>query len=84
MMIPGLSGFIADGGDPQVRDDPQAWEGTAAAVLEALAAEFEVVPERRTTAAGDPRTTWLDTFDWRLNRVGLVLVIEMRSDAAEG
>ena len=74
MMTPGLSGFIADGGDPQVRDDPQAWEGTAAAVLEALAAEFEVVPERRTAAAaGDPRTTWLDTFDWRLHKAGLTL-----------
>jgi CHAD domain-containing protein len=74
MMTPGPSGFIADGGDPQARDDPRAWEGTAAAVLEAVAAEFEVVPERRTAAAaGRPRTTWLDTFDWRLHKAGLTL-----------
>jgi CHAD domain-containing protein len=69
MMTPGPSGFIADGGDPQARED------AAAAALEALAAEFEVVPERRDAAAagGDHRTTWLDTFDWRLHKAGLTL-----------
>ena len=39
-MTPGLAGFIASG------HDEQAWEQSVAGVLTALAAEFEVVPER--------------------------------------
>ena len=67
-MTPGLAGFIAEG------CEPQAWDDLVAAALAALAAEFGVVPER---AAGDHggtrRTTWLDTFDWRLHKAGLTL-----------
>ena len=68
-MTPGLAGFIADS------NDQQTWDDGIAAVLAALAAEFDVVPERRvaSTPGGHARTTWLDTFDWRLNKAGLTL-----------
>jgi CHAD domain-containing protein len=68
-MTPGLAGFIADG------SDGQTWDDTVAGVLEALAAEFEVVPEPGAPSApgGSRRTTWLDTFDWRLYKAGLTL-----------
>jgi CHAD domain-containing protein len=75
-MTPGLAGFITDG------SDPQTWDDTVAAALAALAAEFEVVPVTGAAsagafAAGAPagvgRTTWLDTFDWRLYKAGLTL-----------
>ena len=65
-MIPGLAGFAFDGADAQ------AWDETAAAVLTALAAEFDVTPEH-VPAGGDQRATWLDTFDWRLHKAGLTL-----------
>src|SRR3984885_5546715 len=68
-VAPGLAGFTADG------DNVQSWGDAVAAVLVALATEFEVLPERRGAASpgGDRRTTWLDTFDWRLYRAGLTL-----------
>ena len=68
-MTPGLAGFTADG------DNVQSWDDAVAAVLVALATEFEVLPERRGAASpgADQRTTWLDTFDWRLYRAGLTL-----------
>jgi CHAD domain-containing protein len=68
-MAPGLAGFIADS------NDPQTWDDITSAVLEALATEFSVAAERTGTAApgGARRTTWLDTFDWRLHKAGLTL-----------
>jgi CHAD domain-containing protein len=75
-MNSGPAGFTADG------IDPPAWEEAAAAALDALAAEFSVTAERRVSAAAgrgtdpapaDQRTTWLDTFDWRLHKAGLTL-----------
>ena len=75
-MNSGPAGFTADG------IDPPAWEEAAAAALDALAAEFSVTAERRVSAAAgrgtdpasaDQRTTWLDTFDWRLYKAGLTL-----------
>src|ERR1700741_833163 len=64
-----LAGFIADSNDPQTGDD------ITSAVLAALAPEFEVGPERGGISAlgGVRRTTWLDTFDWRLHKAGLTL-----------
>ena len=65
-MTPGLAGFIASGHDAHACDE------IVAGVLDALAAAFEVVPDR----AGRPaarRRSWLDTFDWRLHRAGLTL-----------
>ena len=64
-MTPDLAGFIAEG------DDPQTWDEITPAVLAALTAEFNVLPERAVAAA--QRTTWLDTFDWRLHKAGLTL-----------
>jgi CHAD domain-containing protein len=68
-MAPVLAGFVAD------NSDPQTWDDVAAAVLAALAAEFDVAPERGGASAPDGarRTTWLDTFDWRLHKAGLTL-----------
>jgi CHAD domain-containing protein len=67
-VTPGLAGFTTDG------DDVQSWDGVVAAVLAALATEFDVQPERRGAASGgDRRSTWLDTFDWRLYKAGLTL-----------
>ena len=50
------------------------------AALAALATEFDVAPEPRGAArggtaapAGVRKTTWLDTFDWRLHKAGLTL-----------
>ncbi len=39
-MTPDLAGFIAEG------DDPQTWDEITPAVLAALTAEFDVLPER--------------------------------------
>src|ERR1700730_14649071 len=68
-MTPGVPGFIADS------SDQQTWDDITSAVLAALAAEFEVVPERAGAGApgGVRRTTWLDTVDWRLHKAGLTL-----------
>jgi CHAD domain-containing protein len=68
-VTPDLAGFTADG------DDVHSWDDISAGVLAALAAEFDVQPERRGagTPGADRRTTWLDTFDWRLHKAGLAL-----------
>jgi CHAD domain-containing protein len=68
-VTPGLAAFTVDG------EDEQSWSDTAAAVLAALGGEFDVQQERRGAAAlgSGQRTTWLDTFDWRLYRAGLIL-----------
>jgi CHAD domain-containing protein len=76
-MTPGLAGFIADSDDPQTRDD------ITLAVLAALTGEFDVVPERGGTGAGARRTTWLDTFDWRLHKAGLTLEYVPRRGGSE-
>jgi CHAD domain-containing protein len=66
-VTPGLASFAATG------RDERAWDESIAGVLAALAAEFEVVPERSGEPAGVGRRTLLDTFDWRLYRAGLTL-----------
>src|SRR5579872_4143278 len=68
-VTPDLAGFTADG------DDVQSWDDISSGVLAALAAEFDVQPERHGAGAlgADRRTTWLDTFDWRLYKAGLIL-----------
>ena len=76
-MTPGLAGFIADG------SDPQTWDDITSAVLAALAGEFNVVPEPGAAGAGTRRTTWLDTFDWRLHKAGLTLEYVPRRGGSE-
>ena len=76
-MTPGLAGFIADG------SDPQTWDDITSAVLAALAGEFDVVPEPGAAGAGTRRTTWLDTFDWRLHKAGLTLEYVPRRAGSE-
>jgi CHAD domain-containing protein len=68
-MAPDLAGFIAES------NGPQTWDDITSAVLGALTAEFGVVLERGEigTSDGVRRTTWLDTFDWRLHKAGLTL-----------
>jgi CHAD domain-containing protein len=68
-MAPDLAGFIADS------NDPQTWDDITSAVLAALTAEFGVALERGGAGPSDGarRTTWLDTFDWRLHKAGLTL-----------
>ena len=73
-MTPDLQGFeldadIADIGSP----DP------VAAVLDALGQAFGVVTEPGAPGSGARQHTWLDTFDWRLNRAGLVLEYEHKN-----
>jgi CHAD domain-containing protein len=46
------------------------------AVLDALGRFFGVVSEPAAPGSGTRQRTWLDTFDWRLNRAGLVLEYE--------
>jgi CHAD domain-containing protein len=46
------------------------------AALAALAPAFTVAAERGAPGSGIQRRTWLDTFDWRLYRAGLVLELE--------
>ena len=68
-MTPGLLDFVLEvpaGGEPG--------QDLLPAALAALSQAFTVTPE-----AGLPRTrrrTWLDTFDWRLYRAGLMLEFE--------
>jgi CHAD domain-containing protein len=76
-MTPILAGFIASG------RDEAAWEQSVADAIAALAAEFEVVPERGGEPAGAARRTLLDTFDWRLYRAGLTLEYAARSVGGE-
>jgi CHAD domain-containing protein len=76
-MTPGLAGFIASG------RDEAAWDQSVVGVLAALAAEFEVVPERNGEPAGAARRTLLDTFDWRLYRARLTLEYVARSVGGE-
>jgi CHAD domain-containing protein len=50
-----------------------------AAVLDALSQAFGVAADRAGSGSGTCQHTWLDTFDWRLNRAGLVLDYERKS-----
>jgi len=63
-MAPGLQEYVLGGGD----------ETGGAALRDALEPAFSVVEDRG--SAGARRLTWLDTFDWRLYRAGLVLAHE--------
>ena len=68
-MTPGLLDFVLEA---PAWDEPG--QDLLPAVLDTLSQAFTVTPE-----AGPPgarRRTWLDTFDWRLYRAGLMLQFE--------
>src|SRR3984893_17667530 len=73
-MTPDLRGFEldADTGDNGSHD-------SVAAVLDALGQAFGVVTEPGAPGSGARQHTWLDTFDWRLNRAGLILEYEQKN-----
>jgi CHAD domain-containing protein len=92
MMTPGLREFVleAPAKDPgnapkshqkndQGKDPPNAAQDPLPAALAALAQAFTVVGEPGAPGSGVRRRTWLDTFDWRLYRAGLVLEVEQAS-----
>ena len=57
-----------------VADAPEGDDSAYAAALEALSAAFTAAPE--SGPASTHRLVWLDTFDWRLYRAGLMLRFE--------
>jgi CHAD domain-containing protein len=70
-MTPDLRRFELDGENGGTPDhDP------VSAVLGVLGQAFGVVTEHAAPGSGARQRTWLDTFDWRLNRAGLVLEYE--------
>jgi CHAD domain-containing protein len=78
---PGPRGFVldarsADAGADAGADAAAGEENLLAAALAALARAFTVTPEPAPPGRGPHRRTWLDTFDWRLYRAGLILVFE--------
>jgi len=78
-MTPDLRDYQLDGGVGEAPAGVRA-RGTSQpnhsiqAVLDALAPAFGIMPERGATSTR--RRTWLDTFDWRLDRAGLALAYE--------
>ncbi len=68
-----LRGFELDG---ETGNDGGSQENGISAVLDALGQAFGVVLEHGAPGSGPHQHTWLDTFDWRLNRAGLVLEYE--------
>jgi CHAD domain-containing protein len=73
-MTPDLQGFELDADIADIGShDP------VSAVLDALGQAFGVVTEPGAPGSGARQHTWLDTFDWRLNRAGLVLEYEHRN-----
>ena len=69
MMTPGPRDFVID---TPAADAPA--QDPLAAALATLSPSFTVMPEP--AAARTRRRTWLDTFDWRLYRAGLMLQFE--------
>ena len=80
-MTPDLQEFQLDGGVGEAPAGVRA-RGTSQpnhsiqAALDALAPAFGLAPERGAIGSGTRRRTWLDTFDWRLDRAGLTLTYE--------
>jgi CHAD domain-containing protein len=92
VLTPGLRGYILE---PPVSDHKSTTNSNSKntgkdtrkhpatdllpAALAALAPSFTVAAERGASGSGIRRRTWLDTFDWRLYRAGLVLEVEQAS-----
>ncbi len=69
MTTPGLRDFVLEA---PTAEEPA--EDLLAAAFAALSQAFTVTAEAG--APGARRRTWLDTFDWRLYRAGLMLEFE--------
>jgi len=65
----------ANGGTPAAAGQDETRD-PASAALDVLAQAFGVAAERGAPGSGTRQRTWLDTFDWRLSRAGLVLEYE--------
>ncbi len=70
-MTPGLREFVID---PPAED--ASAQDLLTAALATLAQSFTVLPEPAAAGRGAHPRTWLDTFDWRLYRAGLMLHFE--------
>jgi len=73
VITPGLRGFAMD---PEVSAGDDATADLMPAALTALAPVFTLAGEHGASGSGVRRHLWLDTFDWRLYRAGLVLELE--------
>ena len=77
MLTPGLRVYALE---PPIGDHESTGKHPATdllpAALAALAPSFTLVAERGAPGSGTRQLTWLDTFDWRLYRAGLVLELE--------
>ena len=77
-----LDGETGEAGGNGVRPAAGAGHDPARGALAVLAQAFGVVTERGAPGSGTRQRTWLDTFDWRLNRAGLVLEYERANRGA--
>jgi CHAD domain-containing protein len=73
-----LQGFELDGEGGETGGAPAADGGKetrdpASAALDVLEQAFGIAADRGAPGSGTRQRTWLDTFDWRLNRARLVL-----------
>jgi CHAD domain-containing protein len=73
-----LQGFELDGeggetGGAPAADGRKETRDPASAALDVLEQAFGIAVDRGAPGSGTRQRTWLDTFDWRLNRAGLVL-----------
>jgi CHAD domain-containing protein len=73
-MTPDLRGFELDGDIGNTGGTPAP--DPLSVVLDVLGQVFGVATEHGAPGSGSHQRTWLDTFDWRLNRAGLVLEYE--------
>ena len=69
MTTPGLRDFVLPSGNESAED-------LLAAAFAALSQAFTLTAQPGAPLGGARRRTWLDTFDWRLYRAGLMLEFE--------
>ena len=70
--MPETQAFVL-GSDATDLDDQADRGDPLSDMMAALGQAFTVVEERGAAGSGSRRSTWLDTFDWRLYNAGLVL-----------